>query len=340
MARPLRIEFPGAWYHVTSRGNERKSIFSDDSDRRKFLEIVASSVESYRVQVHAYVLMANHFHLLLMTPQGNLQSFMQRLNTAYTVYFNRRHRRAGHLLQGRYKAILIDVDSHLAEISRYLHLNPVRVKKFSNQEIGFKKKLLSNYPWSSYPGYISLRKRHRFVTYEVILSVVGGKDDARGRRAYREFVLAGIAKDMNITYWKDVRGQVVVGSDQFVNRILEQVLKEQREKAPGEKVHGYFNELFPPVAVEPVAETVGEKFEVEVEELLRKRSKHRQARRFLLALCYDLFGGRESLSEIGAKLGPVSAAALCRNRKILEDELNHDKRLARTYREILNGLRL
>jgi len=177
------------------------------------------------------------------------------------------------------------------------------------------------------------------VTYEVVLSVVGGKDDARGRRRYREFVLAGIAKDMNITYWKGVRGQVVVGSDDFVNWILEKVSKEQGEKETREKVHGYFNELFPPVAVESVAETVGEKFEVEVKELLRKRSKHRQARRFLLALCYDLFGGRESLSEIGAKLGPVGAAALCRNRKTFQDELNHDKRLAQKYREILNGLR-
>jgi hypothetical protein len=93
------------------------------------------------------------------------------------------------------------------------------------------------------------------------------------------------------------------------------------------------------VAVEPVAEAVGEKFAVEVEQLVRKRSKHRQARRFLLALCYDLFGGRESLAELGAKLGPVSAAALCRNRKIVEDELANDKRLARQYREILNGLR-
>ncbi len=339
MARPLRIEFPGAWYHVTSRGNERKSIFSDDSDRRKFLEIVASSVESYQVQVHAYALMANHFHLLVMTPKANLQSFMQRLNTAYTVYFNRRHRRAGHLLQGRYKAILIDVDSHLAEISRYLHLNPVRIQKFSNEDIASKKKLLSNYPWSSYPGYITLKKRHAFVTYEVVLSVVGGKDDASGRRRYREFVLAGIAKDMNITYWKDVRGQVVVGSDEFVNRILKKVLKEKREKEAGKKVHGYFNELFPPVAVEPVAEAVGEKFKVEAAELLRKRSKHRQARRFLLALCYDLFGGRESLSELGAKLGPVSAAALCRNRKVIEDEMNHDKGLGQKYRKMLNELR-
>ena len=98
MARPLRIQYPGAWYHVTSRGNERRRIFADDQDCRKFLDIVAESVESFRVQVHGYVLMGNHFHLLLMTPEGNLQAFMQRLNTAYTVYFNRRHRRSGHLL--------------------------------------------------------------------------------------------------------------------------------------------------------------------------------------------------------------------------------------------------
>ncbi|MCP4975427.1 MAG: hypothetical protein GY931_04635, partial [Maribacter sp.] len=108
MARPLRIEFPGAWYHFTCRGNERNRIFKDDSDRNEFLCILNDSLEKYATQLHGYVLMENHFHLILHTPSGNLSRFAQRFNTSYTVYYNRKHKRSGHLYQGRYKAILIE----------------------------------------------------------------------------------------------------------------------------------------------------------------------------------------------------------------------------------------
>ena len=129
MARQLRIEYPGAWYHVTSRGNERGSIFRLDKDRTRFLKTVAESAELFRVEVHCYVLMSNHFHFLLRTLESNLSRFMQRFNTAYTRYFNLRHRRSGHLYQGRYKAIVVEADEYLLEVSRYLHLNPVKLKK-------------------------------------------------------------------------------------------------------------------------------------------------------------------------------------------------------------------
>src|SRR6185369_14352378 len=126
MARPLRLEFEGALYHVTSRGNERSPIFRDDRDRTKFLEILGSIASVSRWAVHAYCLMGNHYHLLLETPRPNLSAGMQRINGRYTQWFNRRHRRAGHLLQGRFKAILVERDPHLLELCRYVVLNPVR----------------------------------------------------------------------------------------------------------------------------------------------------------------------------------------------------------------------
>jgi putative transposase len=339
MARPLRIQYPGAWYHVTSRGNERRRIFADDEDRRKFLELAAQSIESFRVQLHSYVLMANHFHLLLMTPEGNLQAFMQRLNTAYTVYFNRRHRRSGHLLQGRYKAILVEADPHLAELSRYLHLNPVRIRAHSQKEIAFKREIISNYGWSSYQGYTSLRRRDPFVTYGLILSVVGGKDDARGRRKYREFVLSGIAKDMNISYWEEVRGQAVLGSEEFVNWIWEKFLQGKRKGRSKEQVFSAYGELSPAVEVGAIAKAVAERFGVPADELIARRSRHRQARRLLLGLCYDVRSGPKSLAEIGMELGGVGAAALCRNRRILEEDLKSDSQLARIYEAVLASFR-
>lgn len=135
MARPLRVQFPNAWYHVTSRGNERTSTFRDDHDRRKFLEILEESCRLFRVEVHCHVLMSNHFHFLLKTVLANLSRFMQRFNTSYTVYFNRRHHRSGHLFQGRYKAILVDADAYLLELSRYIHLNPIRLKKLKDMPV-------------------------------------------------------------------------------------------------------------------------------------------------------------------------------------------------------------
>jgi len=127
MARPLRIEYPGAHYHITSRGNEQKDIFKSQRDREKFLEYLECATTRYGAVIHAYCLMSNHFHLLLETPEGNLSEIMRHINGAYTTYFNVKRKRAGHLLQGRYKAILVDADEYLVELSRYIHLNPVRV---------------------------------------------------------------------------------------------------------------------------------------------------------------------------------------------------------------------
>jgi REP element-mobilizing transposase RayT len=128
MARPLRIEYAGALYHVTSRGNERKDVFKSQRDREKFLSYVESAVVRYGAVVHIWCLMSNHYHLLLETPSGNLSQIMRHINGAYTTYFNVKRKRAGHLFQGRYKAILVEVDAYALELSRYVHLNPVRAK--------------------------------------------------------------------------------------------------------------------------------------------------------------------------------------------------------------------
>ena len=131
MVRPLRIEYPNAWYHITGRGVERSNIFRDDKDRLRFLKALRESVEAFNVEIHCYVLMSNHFHFLLKTPDANLSRFMQRFNTAYSTYFNLRHHRVGHLCQGRFKGLLVEADEYLQELSRYIHLNPVRIKKHS-----------------------------------------------------------------------------------------------------------------------------------------------------------------------------------------------------------------
>ena len=152
MARPLRIAFPGAFYHVTARGNERKAVFKSIRDRQKFLEYLETATERYNAVIHAYCLMDNRYHLLLETPSGNLPQIMQHINGAYTTYFNVKRARAGHLFQGRYKAILVEMDEYAKELSRYMHLNPVRAKLAETPD---------KYEWSSYNFYTGGKQKRR-----------------------------------------------------------------------------------------------------------------------------------------------------------------------------------
>ncbi len=143
MARSLRIQYEGAVYHVSSRGNERKEIFKDEIDRKAFLDLLTDSLKTYSVILYCYVLMENHFHFLLETPLANLSEFMRRFNITYTSYYNRRHKRVGHLYQGRYKSILVDKESYLAVLSRYIR-----------DSLAEKRRYLKRYKWSSLLGYI------------------------------------------------------------------------------------------------------------------------------------------------------------------------------------------
>lgn len=173
MARPLRISYPNAFYHVTCRGNNRRVIFHDDHDRMRFLERLRSAREIFSVRVHAYVLKTNHFHLLVETPKANLSEFMRQFNISYTAYYNRRHRRIGHLYQGRFKAIVVDKDSYLLEWSRYVHLNPIRIKAKAHRSQAERTREVSKYRWSSLPGYLDGKGQDSWMTYEAVLGHVG-----------------------------------------------------------------------------------------------------------------------------------------------------------------------
>jgi REP element-mobilizing transposase RayT len=337
MARPLRIEYPGAWYHVTCRGNEKREIFADDHDREKFLEILAGSKKLYGIEVHGYVLMRNHFHLLVMTPEVSLQKFMHRFNTSYTVYYNRRHRRSGHLYQGRYKAILVDADSYLLELSRYLHLNPVRIKEVSQSDVEEKRKIIRTYPWSSYRGYVYLRHRQPFVTYSTVLWMVGGGEGRQGRKAYADFVMEGVFQDMNITFWQGVRGQALLGSDDFVDSIYERFLagkKVDRKELPG------LRDLEKgPKTIEEIARQVAREFGVEEVSLYHRRGASRVARSVLMELSCLYIVRDMSFEEIGRRLGGVSVSALSQNRNRLAARMKDNKQLRERFEKLERSLR-
>ena len=217
MARPLRITFPGAFYHITSRGNERKTVFKNRRDRIKFLEYLGTATTRYDARVHVYCLMDNHYHLLLETPSGNLPQVMHHINGAYTTYFNVKRHRSGHLFQGRYKSILIEEDEYAKELSRYIHLNPVRSQMVSVPE---------EYEWSSYNQYIGKKKPEKWLVRDFVLGYFG-KNYSTSQKAYKIFVDRLIGQEYDNPL-KDVIGSVLLGSQDFIHFITDQYLSELR----------------------------------------------------------------------------------------------------------------
>ncbi len=203
MARTLRLEYPGAVYHVTSRGNARRKIYSDDEDRAMFLATLAWVVERFGWVCHAYCLMGNHYHLLIETPEANLSRGMRQLNGVYTQGFNRRHRKVGHLFQGRYKAILVERDSYLLELARYIVLNPVRAKMVESPE---------TYPWSSYRPTLGLDAIPPGLSIDWVLGQFA-KTGLAARKRYAAFVHDGVGK---VSPWGELKGQILLGGDAFV----------------------------------------------------------------------------------------------------------------------------
>ncbi len=229
MARPLRIQFENAHYHVTCRGNARQDTFDNERDYAAFLDLLARSSEIYQVAILVYVLMRNHFHLLLRTPLGNLQEFMRHFSISYTSYFNRAHRRSGHLFQGRYKSFLIDADTYLLVASRYVHLNPLRVRDLKDLTLSEKRRYLGLYPWSSYIGYIKENKQTPLVHYDILEAF--GSDTAASRMSYRRFVEAGLNDELENPFeTSKVHG--IIGDDRFLLQVKRLVSEPRAREVP------------------------------------------------------------------------------------------------------------
>ena len=231
MARPLRIEYPGAYYHVMNRGNRREDIFVTEQDRKVFLDALADSCDTYHIKLIAYVLMSNHFHLLFQTPQANLSEFMRHFLVTYAVRFNRRNGRTGHVFQGRFKSLLLDEDEYLLPLSRYIHLNPIRTRQFKQAEFAKKCEYLKNYPWSSFPGYCYLKKRKMHMDYDWLLSTYFGEDTAKGRRQFREYVYHAIEGKVENPF-EDVVHQSILGAQDFIDRVKQMLLRQNQHEVP------------------------------------------------------------------------------------------------------------
>lgn len=227
MTRPLRVQYPGALYHVTNRGNDRKAIFKDDIDRGEFLRILSQSINTYGVVLHGFVLMKNHWHILAQTPLGNLGEFMRHFNITYTSHYNRRHHRSGHLYQGRYKSFLVELDCYLSQVSRYIHLNPVKTAGMKKIAIEKQLERLWDYSWSSLPGYTNMAKRLDFVQYATVLAEHGG-DTPTGRTSYKKQIVEDLTAGVPIK--EQIVGQSILGSENFVTWVKDNFLKIKKDR--------------------------------------------------------------------------------------------------------------
>ena len=216
MSRPIRIEFPDALYHVTARGDRREAIFDDDLDRRLFLSTLEQVVNRFSWVCHAWCLMDNHYHLLIQTPDGNLSKGMRQLNGVYTQASNRRHRRVGHLFQGRFKAILVDGDAYLLELSRYVVLNPVRAGMV---------KAPADWPWSSYRASVGLEPPQPWLAVDGLLANFAEQRGLAQTR-YAKFVTEGIRAE---SPWSNLKGQVYLGDAHFVQRMQACMQADKRD---------------------------------------------------------------------------------------------------------------
>ncbi|MCL0065836.1 transposase [Dehalococcoidia bacterium] len=307
MARQLRIEYEGALYHITSRGNQRGQIFWHDGDKVEFNSILKKTKERYSYLLHAYVLMDNHYHLLIETPYANIKQVMQNINTSYSVYVNRKYQRVGHLFQGRYKAFIVDNEGYLLELSRYLHLNPVRAKIVEKPQ---------DYRWSSYGDYADGGRRDSIADTDDTLRYFSNRQ-AIAIQKYREFVEAGIGGKSPL---EGAKGSIL-GDETFRQEVIKHLnhIIDQTEVPDIKRIMVRH-------PIEDIVKTVADYYGIEEREIL-KRKKSTARRRTIAIYLSKILSGKKNV-EVGGRFG-VTIQAVTNAVKRIERAMEEDKELSR-----------
>jgi putative transposase len=328
MARPIRLEYEGAVYHVTLRGNRRCEVFLSDADREHFLSTLAESLHRFDVQLYLFCLMTNHVHLVLATPRGNLSRFMHRLETAYTVYFNRRHGQSGHLVQGRFGASLVEEDEYILKLSRYVHLNPVFTKAQRSRTIAERKEFLRSYVWSSYRSYIGRCKPLEYVEYGPVLSMMGAAQ-RRQRGIYQRFVEGGI-DEVDAAFVEDHRrSRLCIGSEACRERIA--AMYRERAEGHGKVEDVSFGRHGRSQPVEEVLDCVCQVLGVSREVVTRRQRDSWVRPVAAKALC-DHSGLTQR--EVAEVLHLTSGGAVSKQLSKLSEVLENDKRAQKAVAEL------
>jgi len=321
MGRPLRIEFENAVYHITSRGNERKKIYRDDGDKEKFLELLEDYKNRYNFLIHCFVLMDNHYHLVIETLRPNLIKIMHGLNSGYTGYFNKKYKRSGHLFQGRYKAIIVDKENYLLELSRYVHLNPLRAKIINKPQ---------DYKWSSYGGYIRKKEVNNLNNYNWLLSIFGN-EEKKSRRQYKEFVEEGIAKKLENPVKRAV-GNMILGSKEFIDSIL---VKIDRDEI-GQEIANR-NEILKTINPQEVIKEVSNKYKIKPIEITNTGTRNNEARNVAIYITRNVC--ELSNKETAKIFGGVKESAVSKVVKRLENNIKTNKALKQITEQLMSNVK-
>ena len=325
MARPLRVEFAGACYHVINRGNLRFPIFREERDRELLLAKLVGFAERYGVGIRAYCIQTNHFHVYIQTGEANLGRFMQSFLTSFAVSYNRRHGTAGHVFQGRYKAFLVDEDGpYGSRVSRYIHLNPVRIASLEGAPVQELQRELRECHWSSYSAVIGLQQCPEWLAREDVLRNLGATLREQ-QAAYATYVEQGLTKDI-WDPWEAAAAQAIIGSDDFVDRIrrglagLPENLNARSESTQRRNLLAW-------QTLGDVQATVAKAYGCPEEHLLCRHSRDNEARQILLYLVATHCRGRRSLSDLGQDLGPITVGALSRARSLMAARIGKSQEL-------------
>ncbi|MCZ6802964.1 MAG: transposase [Proteobacteria bacterium] len=322
MPRPTRIEYEHATYHVMNRGRGRQAIFHGEPYYQCFLSVLSETHQRFGLEIIAYCLMGNHYHLLVRTPRANLGRCMRHINGLYTQAYNRLRKADGALFRGRYKAILVEADNYLLPLSRYIHRNPIETKRPLV-------KTLADYPWSSYPAYINQISCPDWLAREPCYGLLGRRQRYKG---YKDFVEVGNDKEMTAFYDKKAL-KPILGSDDFVEQVL--------QRADDKEASGLTKGMAMLPTIKTIVEAVSTEFDQGVESILsspRGRGSKNVARWVAMVLCRDV--GSQTLSAIAKAFHVGHISSINQAKKKLDKELERDKclgkRLKLLYQELLN----
>ena len=333
MARPLRIEYEGACYHVMNRGNGRARVFHADAHYQLFLDRLGEFAGLYAVRVMAYCLMPNHFHLYVKTERANLSRFMQALLTSLAVTLNRWRGASGHVFQGRFKAPLVEDERYGTELTRYIHLNPVRVSGLRSAGLPERRRVLRAYRWSSFGPVVGVRAGPPWLDIESVLSAWAGTKADR-MKACRAYVEQGLVRDLPNPL-AHVTAQTILGTEGFVDRIRRRFLlgrqADRREQPSLRRLQKTFS-------IDRLAAVVGRVCEADPAELLRRRGPHRLGRRVLIYCACRYGRGEQSLTALAGTFG-VSVSGLASARDRMAAALPKDRHVRRLVARVDRQMR-
>lgn len=319
MPRAPRIEYPNAFYHVMNRGTGRKSIFHDQEYFIAFLNILSESHQKFGIMIHAYCLMSNHYHLIIETPSSNLSRAMRHINGVYTQRYNRLKKTDGSLFRGRFKAILIDEDSYLLNLNRYIHRNPIKFVKH-----------LENYKWSSYPAYLNLVKSPKWLCKDKIIEAFNGEDFLK---SYQAYILGDQEDEYFVKHYSKKNIPMILGSEDFKKRIHAQITDSNNVNKG--KI---LKDIRKDIGVDEIMELTSKAFNIEKDSIKNRqigRAKANFPRKFSMYLCQIYL--HKSLFEISKEFNLTSSGAVAKAIYLVKKEIDKSG-YKRELDFVINGL--